>query len=134
MVGVVMALALLVSCLTPQQETVAHHLNVDRRAHGRSTLGTHAAAQAKAQNWANKLARERRLYHSNLTDGFSGGWCALAENVGTGANVAQIQQAYMNSPGHRANILNTRWNGIGVGYAKDSNGRAYTVQVFIQAC
>ena len=132
-----MVLALVVSAcltLTPQQETVAHHLNVDRRVHARTTLGTHWPAQAKAQAWAERLAREQRLYHSNLSDGFSGGWCALAENVGTGANVAEIQRAYMASPSHRSNILNPRWNGMGVGYAKDARGRAYTVQVFVQAC
>jgi uncharacterized protein YkwD len=39
----------------------------------------------------------------------------------------------MASPGHRANILATRWNGVGVGYAKRGN-TIYTVHVFIKTC
>jgi uncharacterized protein YkwD len=39
----------------------------------------------------------------------------------------------MRSSGHKANILSTKWNGVGVGYAKNGN-RVFTVQVFIQTC
>jgi uncharacterized protein YkwD len=46
---------------------------------------------------------------------------SLAENIawGTGslATPAQIVRGWMNSPGHRANILNGRFRDIGVGVA-----------------
>lgn len=127
------ALSFLAGCLTYEQEVVLNHLNRDRVAHGRTRLSTHSQAQAKAQAWADKLARDGRLSHSNLPDGITVRWCGLAENVGYGGNAEIVQKAYMNSPGHRANILNTRWNGVGTGYAK-KDGRVYTVQVFIQTC
>ena len=60
-------------------------------------------------------------------------WCSIGENVGYGPSVAAIEDAYMASAGHRANILNTKWNGVGVGYAKNGN-RIFTVQVFIKTC
>jgi len=129
----VAAVALLSACLGPQQETVRTEMNADRVANGLSALPVNYQAQAKAQAWAERLAREQKLYHSNLPDGITQSWCSLGENVGYGPSVAAIQDAYMNSPGHRANILASKWNGVGVGYA--TNGRTvYTVQVFIKAC
>jgi uncharacterized protein YkwD len=135
--GVVAVALLLAGCLTPGQESVLNELNADRRAYGRSTLSIHDQAQAKAQAWAEKLAREGRLYHSTLESGITARWCGLGENVGYGGTVAQIQDAYMKSSGHRANILNTSWNGVGVGHATGKvNGVTviFTVHSFIQTC
>lgn len=133
-----MAAAFILSaCLTPQQDKVLSELNQDRRAHGRTTLTTQSDAQAKAQAWAEKLAREGRLYHSNLSSGINVRWCGLAENVGYGGSVASIQDAYMTSSGHRANVLNNTWNGVGVGHAPGKvNGHnvIFTVHVFIRTC
>ena len=92
-----------------------------------------SSAQAKAQAWAERLASDGYLHHSNLTDGIHVRWCSLGENVGMGPTVTAVEQAYMASSGHRANILATRWNGVGVGYAKRGN-TVYTVQVFIKTC
>ena len=127
------ALALLTGCLRSTQSQVLNELNADRAAHKLRTLGTQADAQRKAQAWAEKLARENKLYHSKLSDGIKVKWCSLGENVGYGPSVAAIEDAYMASPGHRANILSTKWNGVGVGYA--TNGKkVFTVQVFIKTC
>jgi len=127
------AMALLTSCLRTGQNQVLSELNTDRKAHRVATLRTQADAQRKAQAWADKLARENRLYHSTLSDGIKTRWCSLGENVGYGPSVAAVEDGYMNSSGHRANLLNTKWNGVGVGYAKNGN-RVFTVQVFIKTC
>jgi uncharacterized protein YkwD len=125
--------ALLSACLSPAQTQVQRELNADRAARKVRTLPINYEAQAKAQAWAERLARERKLYHSHLSSGIKSRWCSLGENVGYGASVASIQDAYMASPGHRANILSTKWNGVGVGYAT-SGSRVYTVHVFIKTC
>jgi len=130
---IVAALSLLTACLSASQSQVQSEMNSDRNAHGLSSLGLNGDAQAKAQAWAEKLARENTLYHSNLPDGIRVRWCSLGENVGYGPTVPAIEDAYMNSPGHRANILSTKWNGVGVGVAKNGN-RVFTVQVFIKTC
>lgn len=132
-VTVLCAMALLTGCLRSTQSQVLSELNADRSAHKLRTLATQADAQSKAQAWAEKLARENKLYHSNLSDGIKVKWCSLGENVGYGPNVAAIEDAYMNSDGHRANILSTKWNGVGVGYATNGK-RVFTVQVFIKTC
>jgi len=38
----------------------------------------------------------------------------------------------MNSPGHKANILNSSFTEIGVGYVAGANGSGYWVQMFIR--
>lgn len=132
-VAIVASFALLTACLNADQSQVLSSLNKDRQTHGRRELGTHASAQAKAQRWAEELARVGKLKHSKLSDGISGCWSSIGENVGSGPNVAAIQKAYMNSSGHRANVLSNSWNAVGVGHAKRGNV-VYTVQVFIKAC
>ena len=126
-------LALLTGCLRPTQSEVLNALNADRSALSLPALPTQADAQAKAQAWAEKLARENRLYHSNLPDGIGTRWCSLGENIGYGASVAAVEDGYMNSPTHRANIASRTWNGVGVGHATNGN-RVFTVQVFIKTC
>ena len=124
---------LLTGCLRPEQDQVLKELNQDRTALRLKALPTQADAQRKAQAWAEKLARENTIYHSKLSDGIRTGWCSLGENVGYGPDVATIEDAYMESPGHKANIVAAKWNGVGVGHAKNGN-RVFTVQVFITTC
>lgn len=57
---------------------------------------------------------------------------AAAENIAAGQTTAQgVVNAWMNSSGHRANILSTRYTHIGVGYAKGGSQRHYWTQMFI---
>lgn len=118
---------------TTQQQEVREQMNKDRRANGRRNLPMQADAAKKAQAWAEKLARDGKLSHSNLSSGIRVRWCALGENVGMGPNSPAVQKAYMQSPQHKSNILSTTWNGVGIGYARKGNV-TYTVQVFIKTC
>ncbi|QYG93549.1 CAP domain-containing protein [Iamia sp. SCSIO 61187] len=130
-VAVLVAL-LLAACLTSGQDAVLRELNSDRRAHGLASLPAHGTLTAKAQAWAEKMAREGRLSHSNLASGAPRCWQRLGENVGYGSSAAAVQDAFMRSSGHRANVLG-RWTDVGVGYAKAGN-RVYVVQVFMVRC
>lgn len=56
---------------------------------------------------------------------------------GSGENIAwgqktpkEVMKAWMNSDGHRANILNKNYTKIGVGYVQNSAGTAYWTQLF----
>ena len=56
---------------------------------------------------------------------------SAAENIAAGQTTPQaVVQAWMNSSGHRANILSTN-TCIGVGYAKGGSYGYYWVQMFI---
>ena len=90
-------------------------LNADRQAAGLAALPANDPAVAKAQAWAKKLARDNALSHSNLAAGLEGlCWRAIGENVGYGSSIAQVEDGYMGSSGHQTNILNPRWDVVGV--------------------
>lgn len=56
---------------------------------------------------------------------------AWGENIAYGYNTAQaVVTAWMNSPGHRANILSTTFTEIGVGLARNAQGVIYWTQEF----
>lgn len=57
---------------------------------------------------------------------------AAAENIAAGQTTPQqVVQAWMNSEGHRRNILNPNYTEIGVGYAAGGSMRHYWTQMFI---
>ncbi|MDP4107179.1 MAG: SafA/ExsA family spore coat assembly protein [Bacillota bacterium] len=58
---------------------------------------------------------------------------AAAENIAAGQATPQdVVSAWMNSPGHRANILSTTYTEIGVGYAAGGSYKTYWSQMFIR--
>jgi uncharacterized protein YkwD len=121
----------LAACDTPQQQEVGTLINRSRSNYGRRTLSSNFQLSTKAQSWANTLASRCSLSHSNLASGINYNWRALGENVGYGRSIADVHSAYMNSPGHTANILDRRWNYMGTGVAYGC-GKVFTVQEFMQ--
>lgn len=56
---------------------------------------------------------------------------AAAENIAYGQkNAEAVMNSWMNSSGHRANILNSRVKEIGIGAAKNAKGTIYWTQMF----
>ena len=85
-----------------------------------------------ARRHATRMAAQKRIFHNpNLAREVTG-WSAVGENVGMGGDVAPIHNAFMNSRSHRANILDRGFAEVGMGTARDTNGRLYIVQVFRQ--
>jgi uncharacterized YkwD family protein len=55
------------------------------------------------------------------------------ENIAAGQRTPQeVMNAWMNSSGHRANILNPNYTEIGIGLAKGGSYGTYWVQMFIK--
>ncbi|HSJ22521.1 MAG TPA: CAP domain-containing protein, partial [Nocardioidaceae bacterium] len=85
-----------------------------------------------AQQHAERLAAEQTLYHQDLgTVSSTCGTSTAGENVamnhsGPSAMVGQ----WLDSPGHRANLLNSGFTLIGIGTARAGDGAWYGVQVF----
>ena len=53
------------------------------------------------------------------------------ENIAKGQkNAEAVMNGWMNSAGHRSNILSSSYSRIGVGYAEDKNGTPLWVQIF----
>ncbi len=62
---------------------------------------------------------------------FGNGTRYKGENIASGFGTPQrVVEGWMNSEGHRKNILNTNYSRIGVGYYVDETGYPYWVQIF----
>jgi uncharacterized protein YkwD len=54
-------------------------------------------------------------------------WSTIGENIAAGQpNATEVMKAWMNSPGHRANILNCKFQQIGIGVAFDGRRPVWT--------
>ena len=73
------------------------------------------------------------IYHSSsdeLKAAAGSGWSKLGENVGRGGTVDSLHKAFMDSAGHKANILGD-YNYAGIGTAS-SDGVLYVTVVFMK--
>ncbi len=106
--------------------------NAERTSRGLRALSTEACVDRYAEQQAARMATERRMYHQNLGPILSA--CNLrtvGENVAYGYSSGQaVMNGWMNSSGHRGNILNSGYRLLGVGAAQSSDGRWYAAQVF----
>ncbi len=93
----------------------AAKINAARTSRGGHALAVRADLNAVAQAQANRMASASDLFHNPNLGGSVSHWISLAENVGYGPDVATIHTAFMNSPGHRTNILNGKYTEVGVG-------------------
>jgi uncharacterized protein YkwD len=60
-------------------------------------------------------------------------WSAIGENIAMGQTSPEaVMESWMDSSGHRQNILNPNYSELGLGYAEAANG-PYWVQVFAKA-
>ncbi|MEO5838422.1 MAG: CAP domain-containing protein [Acidimicrobiales bacterium] len=130
LVALLAAAAIVLSACSPQQLDSFQRINYDRTDNGLIGLSINDTLMAKAQAWSDYLASLNTLQHSNLAEAVDPGWWMLGENVGYGPSIEAIEKAFMNSPGHRANILNPQFNWAGTGVSVSGNGTVFVVQVF----
>lgn len=130
--GVALAAALLLGACTSSDEDHAVDLvNSARRTAGKPALSTNASLIITAQAWSQHMAATQKLVHrTSLSDGAPAGWRKLGENIGYASSVNGIQTAFMNSAGHKANILDSAFNNVGIGITRDANGRYWETQEF----
>lgn len=108
----------------------------------RAKVGLHAlkldtqvssAASVRAKEIQTSFSHTRpdgRKFSSVLTDNGIR-FTAAGENIAWGqTSPEQVMEAWMNSDGHRANILNAKFTKLGVGHLKNISGRNYWVQLF----
>jgi hypothetical protein len=76
------------------------------------------------------MADDGTIYHNkNLSNEVGGDWWALGENVGMGPTCKAIHDAFMASPGHKANILDLDYNQAGIG-VEIKDDTVYVTEVF----
>lgn len=83
-----------------------------------------------AQNWAEWMAEHHTLEHNPNLESQVHHWQDLGENVGVGSSEPPIHRAFMSDRYHRRNILSPDYTQVGIGTARDDNGRLYVDEVF----
>jgi uncharacterized YkwD family protein len=111
--------------------------NVERRKNGLSNLQADSSLSNVAREKSNDMQKNNYFSHTSPTYGspfdmmrdFNISYKTAGENIAQGQPSPQeVVQAWMNSEGHRKNILSDKFTHIGVGYQQ--NGHHWT-QMFI---
>jgi Uncharacterized protein with SCP/PR1 domains len=114
-------------------------LNKDRAANGLPALQANSQLTQLARNYANDMISRGFFSHYN-PEGLSPfdrmqragiSYKYAGENLAINTSVATAENAFMTSAGHRANILNTNYNEVGIGVVHNTKGQVYVVQEFI---
>lgn len=124
------------------ENEVIRLVNVERAKLGLSLLSANwelsRVARYKSQDMLSKeyFSHQSPTYGSPfvMMDNFGIKFSAAGENIAYGqTTAAAVMNSWMNSPGHRSNILSATYNQIGVGIAKAANGTYYWTQMFIKS-
>ncbi len=118
---------------------VVNLVNSERAAQGLTALQKDSRLAALAQQKAEDMAKNQYFSHTSPTYGSAFDMLKAAgysyktagENIAMGQkSAASVMDGWMHSSGHRANILHTSYEKIGVGYAVSADGMPYWVQIF----
>jgi len=86
-----------------------------------------------ARAWSAQMAAAATLSHNpNFAQQMGSGWKKLGENVGVGASVDWLNQAFINSPHHYENLVDPDFRLIGVGVVDTSDGQIWVTEDFEQ--
>lgn len=130
-----------ISSAKTMEDQVIKLVNVQRSRRGLQSLRKNTTlakiARYKAQDMVNRhyFSHISPTYGSpfKMMENFRIRFSAAGENIAMGQRTPQeVMNAWMNSPGHRANILSPSYSQIGVGFAKNKNGVCYWTQEFIK--
>lgn len=125
--------------LTPHEARLFTLVNQSRAANGLVQLQVAAGATDVARNWSSTMAnsgsfRHNPNYVAELQTYGQSNATRFAENVAYGYPTADAMfTAYMNSSGHRANIMNADMRFIGIGSVRNGSGSIYNTMNFVNA-
>ena len=111
-------------------------INKERKAEGLSSLTTTASLKSAAYKRAVETAsvfshtRPDGSSFSTVLGEYDITYMACGENIAYGQKTPEsVMESWMNSPGHRSNILSSKFGKVGIGYYVINN-TPYWVQVF----
>ncbi|MDF2949613.1 MAG: putative Calcium-chelating exported protein [Sedimentibacter sp.] len=121
------------------EQKVVELVNIERQKAGLQALTLNSEISNVARTKAKDMAVNNYFAHQSPTYGSAGDmltkfgirWSAWGENLASGQRTPEsVVTAWMNSEGHRANIMSPNFSRIGVGYVTNSSGTPYWTQVF----
>lgn len=122
-----------------QEQQALTLLNQDRAKNGLPALKWNSKLASLGESYAKDMINRGFFSHYNPEGqspfdrmqqaGIS--YSSAGENLAINTSVSSAEVAFMNSSGHRANILNSGYTDVGIGVVTASNGQVYVVQEFI---
>ncbi|MGO1041599.1 CAP domain-containing protein [Clostridioides difficile] len=122
------------------QKEVVDLVNVERSKAGLNPLTLDADVSNVATKKSQDMIDNNYFAHNSPTYGspfdmlkkFGISYKTAGENIAMGQKTPkEVVNAWMNSEGHRKNILNPNYSKIGVGVAQKSGGSIYWTQIFV---
>ncbi len=112
-------------------------LNTERVNVGLAPLVSDPLIYPVAHDWSVSLANSQVLSHrpdlvASFDNRVTKSWTRIGENVGRGPDVVGLHNAFMNSPGHKANVLGD-YNRISVAVVVDTGGTIWVTFNFMKA-
>lgn len=120
-------------------------INVERSRQGLSPLTQdrrltaaaegHSREMAQTENFSHTGARPGRARPADRVEAEGYNWASVSENIYMMQGMPESQlastcvTAWMNSPGHRRNILDANVRNVGVAVVKNSRGKVYVTAV-----
>jgi uncharacterized protein YkwD len=127
------------SGLTADEQQAFRLLNADRVANGLPALRNDSRLNSVAEAYAKDMIKRGFFAHNNpegqtpfdrmRAAGIS--YVYAGENIAINQSPSAAETAFMSSPGHRANILNSHYTDVGLGVGYSTNGSVYVDQEFI---
>lgn len=122
-----------------EEATMISLVNSARTSNGLKSLTSDDQLTKIARLKAQDLANNNYFSHTSPTYGspfdmlktYGVSYLYAGENLAKNSNVGAAETALMNSPGHRANILNGNYTNIGIGIATAKDGTKIYTQMFI---
>lgn len=115
-------------------ESIYIYTNGVRIVNGRKPVRRSPALNHLSQDWADHLAQEGELQHRpNHWEYYPSSIPAGGENVlqaWDDYSNARLVKMWADSPGHRKNLLDPDAKSVGIGVAKDKDGKLFVVQNF----
>lgn len=125
--------------LTRQEQTILELTNEERAREKIGPLVINAVLTRVARAHSANMLRQGEMKHeldgkrpAQRVDEAGYDYKRVAENIAwtDGVSLKEVMKNWMESKGHRENILNPGFDEIGVGIAKNDKGEMYFTQVF----
>lgn len=127
------------SGVTSAEQQAFNLLNADRAVNGLPALKLNTKLTVLARDYAQDMINRDFFSHYNpegqspfdRMSQYGISYRYAGENLAINRSVEDAEKAFMNSPGHRANILNANYSEVGIGVKYDGS-TVYVVQEFIK--
>jgi uncharacterized protein YkwD len=125
--------------LSPEEQKILELTNKAREKEKLASVKPNPVLMEVARAHSANMAKQGKMEHdldgktpSQRVKAARYDYSWTGENIAMGENwsIEGVVKGWMDSPPHRENILNANYKEIGIGIAKDKDGKEYYTQVF----